>query len=143
MMKMDEKTREKMVKIFGRFMFAEVPMVEETRTHTFAGKEHAYNEIRFADDKHPVLVDLRKTAKECGVNLRVWWPGMIATMEFDQNRLNVHLEKGADGKWRISEKMNLDASPAILRTMAEVIERGIDKSLTVRKPFQLKKALTP
>jgi hypothetical protein len=143
MMKMDEATRERMIKIFGRFIFAEVPLVEEKKTHTFLGKEHTYENISLADENHPVLVDLRKTAKECGMKVRVWWPGMIATMELDRDRLNVHLEKSADGKWRIAERMHLDASPDILRTMAEVIARGIDKSMTVRKPFQLKKALAP
>jgi len=143
MMKMDEDTREKMVKIFGRFMFAEVPMVEEQRIHTIDGKDYPYENIRLASENHPVLEDLRNTAKECGMNVRVWWRGMAATMELNMDRLNVHIEKSADGKWRIAERMNLDASPNIIRTMDEVIARGIDMNLQVRKPLQLKKALTP
>jgi hypothetical protein len=143
MLKMEESAREKMVKIFGRFMFAEVPLVEETKTYKIGGKEHTYNNIGLQDENHPVLVDLRKTAKECGMTVRVWWPGMIATMELDRDRLNVHIEKSADGKWRIAERMNLDASPNIIRTMDEVIARGLDQALQVRKPFQLRKAPAP
>jgi hypothetical protein len=139
----DEKTREYMVKIFGRFMLAEIPMKEEMRVVPFAGQQVQIEEVSFADPKHPVLEDLRKTAKECGLNLRVWYPGMVATMELDTNRLNVHIEKHSDGKWRIAERMNLDASPAIMRSMAEIIARGIDSAMNVRKPLQLKRAPSP
>lgn len=141
--KVDDATRERMVKIFGRFMHVEVPMIEQERILTVAGQDFPVTEINFVDKNHPVLVDLRKTAKECRLDLRVWFPGMVATMEFNAERLNVHIEKGTDGKWRISERMNFDASPNIIRTMDEIIARGIDKSMQVRKPFQLKKAPAP
>ncbi|MEZ0259448.1 MAG: hypothetical protein ACAH80_00470 [Alphaproteobacteria bacterium] len=143
MMKMEESTRKKMVKIFGRFMQAEVPMTEQQRVMKVAGEEITFHEVNFTDVNHPVLVDLRKTAKQCGLDLRIWFPGMVGTMELNTNRLNVHIDKGTDGKWRISERMNFDASPSIIRTMDEIIARGLDKELTVRKPFQFKRAPAP
>lgn len=143
MMDLDPDVRDKMVKIFGRFAHKEVPMTETKHTRKIGGEEYEFSDVRPSDENHPVLQDLRKTAKKCGVTLRVWWPGMIATMEFNRDRLNVHIEKGGDGKWRISERMNLDASPDIIRTMDEVIAQGLDSDLKVRKPFQLKKAPAP
>lgn len=143
MREMDEETRANMLKIFGRFIYAEIPIKEEIRTVPFAGQQVQIEDVRLADTNHPVLQDLRKTAKECGMDVRIWHPGMIATMEFNANRLNIHIEKSSDGKWRIAEHMNMDASPAIMQTMAEVIARGIDRAVNVRKPFQLKKAPKP
>ena len=39
--------------------------------------------------------------------LRVWWDGIMGTMDFRTNRVNAHIEKEADGKYRVSNRFNI------------------------------------
>lgn len=59
------------------------------------------------DAADPVLSDLRKAAEKAGFSVRVWLPDSFGTCDFRENRLNVSVEKGADGKYRIADDFRI------------------------------------
>lgn len=54
------------------------------------------------DPDDPTLAALRGACEAIGLSLRVWLPGMVGTCDYDLRRLNVHVEKGVDGAWRLA-----------------------------------------
>lgn len=50
----------------------------------------------------PTLAALRGACEAIGLSLRVWLPNTVGTMDFNLRRLNVHIEKGVDGVYRIA-----------------------------------------
>jgi hypothetical protein len=89
--------------IFNKFAGREVPMKEEP----FVIRGKTYTQIRLADDKDPTVQEMRDAAKEAGLKLRLWWPGIAGTMDFRMDRVNAHIEKAPDGKWRVSNRFDL------------------------------------
>jgi hypothetical protein len=67
----------------------------------FAGKEVQ------PDANDPTLLAMKKAASDNGLKLRVWFPGMISTMDYRTDRVNAHVGKGADGKYRVSGRFNI------------------------------------
>ena len=70
----------------------------------FAGKEVLVNEKPglgiSSSDK--VLSELKKTAEEMGLIVRVLFPFTMKTQDFRKDRLNVYVDNyGFDGKYRI------------------------------------------
>lgn len=94
--------------IFNKFAGREVDMTERTQTIDFkhVGKQ-TFTVVEPADKNDPLLQEMRDEAKKHGLSLRLWWPGIAGTMDFRPDRVNAHIEKGADGKWRIGNKFNL------------------------------------
>jgi hypothetical protein len=124
--------------IFSRFVGREVPMTE-TKTPVRVGrKSYELKECRPASPNDPVLAELKAEADRFGLTLRVWWPGMVATMEVNPNRLNIHIEQGRDGKWRIADNISIDASLKLRETFASIVARGIDTDVPVMKPIRLR-----
>ncbi|MBI1215719.1 MAG: hypothetical protein GC185_07870 [Alphaproteobacteria bacterium] len=93
--------------IFNKFAGREVPMTETERKMTIGGKEYSFNEVRPADQNDPVLGEMRDEAKKHGLSLRVWWEGIMGTMDYRTDRVNAHIEKGNDGKWRVGQRFNI------------------------------------
>jgi hypothetical protein len=125
-------------RIFGKYAGREVPMKEETRRYTVAGKSCVQKELSPpAGDS--VLEELRDDADRLGLSLRVWYPGMAGTMELNPRRLNVHIEKAEDGKWRIAGNISIDGAAALPQTFVSVVQRGVDEALAVTAPLRLKK----
>lgn len=89
--------------IFNKFAGREVPMKEEP----FVIRGKTYTQIRLADDNDPTVQEMRETAKKSGLKLRLWWPGIAGTMDFRMDRVNAHIEKAPDGKWRVGNRFNL------------------------------------
>jgi hypothetical protein len=89
--------------IFNKFAGKEVPMQEEK--FTIRGK--TYTQVKPADDKDPVINDMNAAASANGLKLRLWWPGMAGTMDFRTDRVNAHIEKAPDGKWRVSRDFHI------------------------------------
>jgi hypothetical protein len=89
--------------IFNKFAGREVPMKEEP----FVIRGKTYTQVRLADENDPTVKELHDDAKAKGLSLRLWWPGMAGTADFRMDRVNAHIEKATDGKWRISNRFDL------------------------------------
>jgi hypothetical protein len=72
----------------------------------FAGqKVTATNAVPDAAD--PVLKEMSTEAERNGLRLRLIWPGRPLSKEWITNRVNVHLEEGADGAWHVSRRFGI------------------------------------
>ena len=89
--------------IFNKFAGREVPM--NSRIVKVAG--YTFNEIEPALNPDPVLTEMEDTATKNGLTLRVWWDGIAGTMDFRDDRVNAHIEKSDDGKYRVSKRFNI------------------------------------
>ena len=72
----------------------------------FAGKE-LRDPNRLTTDIDSVLAQMETAAQKNGLKLRVWFPGTIGTMELRSDRVNAHVDQGADGKFRVSNKFEI------------------------------------
>jgi hypothetical protein len=70
----------------------------------FAGKE-VQSPVSSKID--PTISEMKKLAEDNGLKLRLWYPGMMGTMDFKGNRINAYVEKGADGKYRVSNEFKI------------------------------------
>lgn len=70
----------------------------------FAGKEVLSPIMSMPD---PVIAEMKQLANDNGLKLRVWFPNTVGTMDYQPDRVNAHIEKGADGKYRVSNRFNL------------------------------------
>ncbi len=93
-----------LTKIFGQFVGKEIPMVErpykielKTLGQTIEGVNY-----ELANKNDPVVRAMSDAASRNGLKLRLWWPGVVGTMDYRLDRVNIHIEKGADSKWRVS-----------------------------------------
>lgn len=95
--------------LFSRFAGREVPMKEEPFEIELKslGMTHKGVNISPADENDPVLKEMHEEAKKNGLSLRVWWKGVVGTMDYRTDRVNAHIEKGDDGKWRVSPRFNI------------------------------------
>lgn len=82
----------------------------------FAGREVKVEEKHFpkwgitearVDHTDPAVAELTAAVQATGLQLRLWSPGMMGTMDYRLNRLNAHVEKAADGKYRIGSSFTL------------------------------------
>ncbi|TAL38955.1 MAG: hypothetical protein EPN97_03185 [Alphaproteobacteria bacterium] len=89
--------------IFNKFAGREVPMKEEP----FVIRGKTYTQVRLANDDDPTVGELEQEAKKNGLKLRLWWPGVAGTADFRMDRVNAHIEKGKDGKYRIGNRFDL------------------------------------
>ncbi len=86
--------------IFNRFAGKEIQVVETSRKMNIGGKEYSFDEVQPVKDE-PTLKEMQKVAHDNGLRLRVWFPGTVGTMDFRTDRVNVHVGKAPDGKWRV------------------------------------------
>lgn len=49
----------------------------------------------------PTLQAIQKDAQSAGLELSVRMPDTVGTMEFNDKRVNIHVDKDRDEKWRI------------------------------------------
>src|SRR5690349_453049 len=91
-------------KIFSKFAGKEIRMCEEEQSYVDAsGNTHKRTQIHPADPHDPILKEMEDVASANWLKLRVWWPGVEGSDEFDPNRVNAQIEKGRDGKWRVGK----------------------------------------
>lgn len=89
--------------IFNRFAGREIPMREDT--FTFKGRQ--YEQLNLADQNDPTVKEMEDFAKGQGLQLRLWWNGIAGTADYRMNRVNAHIEKAVDGKYRVAPRFNL------------------------------------
>lgn len=89
--------------IFNKFAGREVPMKEEPVV--IRGK--TYHQTKLVDENDPTLKEMHDAAKKAGLRLRVWLPGTMGTMDYRTDRVNAHVTKEADGKYRVGKKFNI------------------------------------
>lgn len=94
--------------IFGQFAGREVALIEKEYEYK---SKHAgtikVTQLELANPQDQVLEDMKQTASQNSLYLRVWWPGIMGTMDYRTNRVNAHIEKSADGKWRVANRFEL------------------------------------
>lgn len=74
----------------------------------FAGREVgvAANGYTIAEND-PTITEIKKEAEANGLTLRVWTPGAMGTMDYSEDRLNVHLARGEDNKYRVKNYFDI------------------------------------
>lgn len=72
----------------------------------FAGKEVQVIKSRLAAS-NPVVDELKQAAEDAGLILRLWLPGTVGTRDYRTDRLNAHVNKEADGKYRIASDFDI------------------------------------
>lgn len=93
--------------IFGKFAGREIPLVEKPYEVKLTNRTIKGTQLELADENHPTLAEMNDTAAMNGLTLRLWWPGVMGTMDMRDDRVNAHLEKSNDGKWRVANKFNI------------------------------------
>ena len=98
--------------IFNQFAGKEVGVVETQQTFTFPAHGKTPAETFVIDEvspkeNDPILQQMEKAAKDKGFRLRVWFPGSVGTMDYDTRRVNAHVQKDPDGKYRVSPNFDL------------------------------------
>lgn len=97
----------KLSDIFGKFAGREVPLNEKPYEVKLQSRTIKGTQLELANKNDPTIAEMEKTAAENGLSLRLWWPGIMGTMDYREDRVNAHLEKDKGGKWRVSSKFNL------------------------------------
>jgi hypothetical protein len=92
---------------FNRFAGREVPMNEEQKTISIRGRDKTTITASPANPDEPVFREMSEEAQKHGLSLRALWPGKGYTDDYVRTRVNAHVEKGKDGKWRIANKFDL------------------------------------
>jgi hypothetical protein len=71
----------------------------------FAGKEVYLSRNNLVVDE--TLEEMKKVAGDNGLTLRLHTPWAVITDDHCDDRVNVYLDKGADGKYRISNRFRI------------------------------------
>lgn len=84
-----------------------IPERKSTLLHLFnkfAGREVLHPMAMGID---PTIQEMQRVAWDNGLVMRVLLPGAVGTKDVRTNRINVHIEEGADGKYRVSNRFNI------------------------------------
>lgn len=69
------------------------------------------SEWDLADQNDPVITEMEQVAKSNRLFLKVWWPGKPGRAEnyayINPQRVTAHIERGNDGRWRISHRFKI------------------------------------
>jgi hypothetical protein len=123
--------------IFNRFVGREVELQETIHQMTIGGKAFEIPEYKLVENQ-PVIEELRGVTELYGLQLRLWLPDTVGTMEVNTNRVNMHVDKSGDGKYRISDRISIDASAQLKETIASRMVKGSETEVPVMKPLRLK-----
>lgn len=88
--------------LFGHLVGKEVRITETP--HRIGDSEAI--EYSQPDPDDPVIREIREIAARRGMRLRLQWPGMMGDTSMRGSRMNLAVEKGDDGKWRVSDDMH-------------------------------------
>ena len=90
----------KLTEVFNKFSGKEIDVVEVK-----GNNKYGFTYKDFSADK--TINELRSAVEEMGLRLRVWLPDSVGTMDYRENRVNVHVSKDADGKYRIGSRFKI------------------------------------
>lgn len=94
--------------IFNKFAGREVNMTERTEKIKFKHiGEQSFTVVEPANKDEPLFKEMQDEASKHGLTLRLFWPGMAGTMDCRNDRVNAHIEKGTDGKWRVGRHFGI------------------------------------
>lgn len=93
--------------IFNKFAGQEIAIIERESEVKIGKETYRLPEVTFANPQDPLLTGMEETAKKNGLHLRIWLPGTMGTMDIRMDRVNVHIGKDMDGKWRIGRQFTL------------------------------------
>src|SRR4051812_48373769 len=93
-------------KIFNKFAGKEVKVEETQSILSFGGQIYAFSNVKAAAND-PTLKAMEEAANENGFALRVWFSGASSRCDYRTDRVNIHVLKGPDGKYRVSDKINI------------------------------------
>ena len=82
-------------------------MAERIEGMDIGGKHYDVPIVEPADKDDATLAEMKQVAEQNGLILRLWWEGIMGTMDYRTDRINAHIEKGNDGKWRIADKFDI------------------------------------
>lgn len=90
--------------------------------------------------KDSVLQALEDLAQQSGLQCRLICPDQMQTMDFNPQRLNVHIEQMSNGTWCI-DRIVTDDSRVIASRMTQVTAKDfqLDEKIAVRKPLKIRK----
>lgn len=91
-----------LAKAFNKFSGREVTVTETSENHN--GRSYTRAEITGND---ATISEIRAEAAAMGLELRVWLPNSMGTMDYRTNRLNIKIAKEDDGKYRIQNSFNI------------------------------------
>lgn len=95
-------------KEFNKFAGREVGVTETPFKTEFKNLGITYEGVRVEINKDdPAITELTAAVKAVGLHLRLWLPDTMGTMDYRLDRLNVHVRKEDDGKYRIQKDMGL------------------------------------
>jgi hypothetical protein len=94
-------------KIFGKFAGREVPMNEKQEEYRVGRLTRTRIIATPAEEKPAVGEEMKAEAEKHGLKFRLLWPGRGYTDDYVRTRVNAHVEKGKDGKYRISNKFDI------------------------------------
>jgi hypothetical protein len=98
----------KITDVFNKFAGREVAVIETPyKQHLkHAGITVEGISTEFAPNE-PTIAEMEKAAKDNGFTLRLWLPDGAGTCDYRTDRINAHVEKGADGKYRVSKNFDI------------------------------------
>jgi hypothetical protein len=91
---------------FNKFAGREVQVVETTSDIVIGGQKYTLKSVRPVEDD-PVIQAMKDTAVKNGIRLRIWFPGSPNAPLYDLGRVNAHIVKGRDNKYRVSCSFNI------------------------------------
>lgn len=96
-----------LTKVFGKFAGREVAMNERAEEYRVGRLTKTRIHASPAEDNPPVVQEMKAEAEKHGLKFRLLWPGRGYTDDYVRTRVNAHVEKGKDGKYRISNKFDI------------------------------------
>lgn len=90
-----------LTQLFNKFNDREIPVTETEKSLKIGGKTYKFTEAEFTDPNHQVLQEIRQTAQDIGLKLRIFLPDTRGTFDYREDRMNVHINKDPDGKYRV------------------------------------------
>ncbi len=90
------------IAVFNRFAGKEIQVIENPKALNVGKETYTLIDVRPAKSE-PTLKEMKKTAKDNGLSLRVFFPGTAGMMDYNRkDRVNVYVGRAPDGKYRVA-----------------------------------------
>jgi hypothetical protein len=100
-------SQKKLAALFNQFAGREIAVVESKHKMKIGDKEYDIENVDLANKKDATVAEIEKVAAANGLHVRLWLPTWFGTCDWDDRRVNVHVEKEADGKYRVQKHFDL------------------------------------